>query len=302
MDGAARLLRAWPIALVTAAAICGCASLRHKTAAPDAVAACRQLSREGVAAMERGDGPRAQSLLEEAVSASPSDVDARRQLAEVLWQAGSRQEAVVHMEAAVRLDPRHAPTLVRSGEMLLALGSADKALVRAERAMALDPTLPSAWALRGQVYRGRGEDEQALADFHQALRYNPHAPDALLEVAELQYQLGRPQRALATVQYLLDGYGPGEEPRRALWLQGLAYGAVDRRQDAVTSLYAASVRGPAEPELLYQLAQAQNAAGDPAAAAATARQAADAGHEGGRLLLAQLEQAGGEADQAPLRR
>jgi hypothetical protein len=137
---------------------------------------------------------------------------------------------------------------------------------------------------------------------HQALRYNPHAPDALLEVAELQYQLSRPQRALATVQYLLDAYTPGEEPRRALWLQGLAFEAIDRRQDAVTSLYAASTHGPAEPELLYQLARAQNAAGDPAAAAITARQAADAGHEGGRLLLAQLQQAGGDGSTAPLRR
>jgi Tfp pilus assembly protein PilF len=176
MDGAARYLRSWPCVLLAALATCGCATLRRKQAAPDAVAACRQLSRESVAAMERGDGPRAQSLLEEAVSASPSDVDARRQLAEVLWQAGSRQEAVVHMEAAVRLDPRHAPTLVRSGEMLLALGSADKALVRAERAMALDSTLPSAWALRGRVFRSRGDNERALADMHQALRFNPHDP------------------------------------------------------------------------------------------------------------------------------
>lgn len=292
--------RCWILAAALLAT-CGCATLRRKQAAPDAVAACRQLSREGVAALERGDCPRAQSLLEEAVSACPSDVDARRQLAEVLWQAGSRQEAVVHMEAAVRLDERHASTLVRSGEMLLALNSVDKALVRAERAMAIDPTLPSAWTLRGRVFRRQGEDERALADFQQTLRYNPHAPDALLEVAELQYQLGRPQRALATVQCLLDAYTPGEEPRRALWLQGLAYQAIDRRQDAAASLYAASTRGPADPELLFQLAQAQSAAGDPAAAALTARQAADAGHEGSRLLLAQL-QANDASQQGTIRR
>lgn len=296
MDGAPRYPRALPCVLLIALAACGCATLRRKQAAPDAVAACRQLSREGVAALERGDCPRAQTLLEEAVSASPSDVDARRQLAEVLWLAGARQEAVVHMEAAVRLDERHAPTMVRSGEMLLALGAVDKALKRAERAMALDPTLPSAWSLRGRVFRRQGDDERALADFHQALRYNPHAPDALLEVAELQYQLGRPQRALASVQYLLDAYAPGDEPRRALWLQGLAYQAIERRQDAVASLYAASTHGPADPELLFQLARAQSAAGDPASAAISARQAADAGHEGGRLFLAQL-QADGNAGQ-----
>jgi tetratricopeptide (TPR) repeat protein len=274
----------------------GCTTLRRQKASADSIAACRQLSRDGVAAIERGDNARAQTLLEEAVAAEPSDIDARRQLAEVLWQNEARQEAVVHMEAAVRLEPRHAPTLVRSGEMLLGLRAADRALERAERALALDPALAGAWALRGRVFRTQNDHERALADFQQALRYHPQAPNVLLEVAELQYQLGRPQRALTTVQCLLDSYPQGEEPRRALWLEGLAYGAVDRPHDAVASLAAASTRGPAQPELLYQLARAQSAAGDASGAAVTARQAlaADGGHEASRALLAQLEHTGGE--------
>jgi predicted Zn-dependent protease len=147
------------------------------------------------------------------------------------------------------------------------------------------------------VFRTQNNYERALADLQQALRYHPQAPNVLLEVAELQYQLGRPQRALTTVQCLLDSYPQGEEPRRALWLEGLAYGAVDRPHDAVASLCAASARGPAQPELLYQPARAQSAAGDPAGAAITARQAlaADVRHEASRALLAQLEHGGGDA-------
>ena len=56
-----------------------------------------------------------------------------------------------------------------------------------------------------------------------------------------------------------------------LWLEGLAYAAVNRPEDAVDALYAASTRGAAEPELLYQLARAQQAAGQTADAAATAQ-------------------------------
>jgi tetratricopeptide (TPR) repeat protein len=295
-----RSMRAIALSLLSLA--CGgCISLHRHRPGPDSLAACRQLSREGVAALEQGDNARAQALLEEAVAAGPSDVDARRQLAEVMWQTGAKRDAVVHMESAVRLDPRHAPTLMRAGEMMLGLGAVDEALERAERALALDATLPGAWALRGRVFRAQKENDRALADFQQALRYNPRAPDVLLEVAELQFQLGRPQRSLTTVQYLLDSYPRGEEPQRALWLQGLAFGAVDRKQDAVASLYAASTHGPAQSELLYQLARAQSAAGDPVAAAATARQAlaADGNHQGSRALLAQLEHAGGDA---PMRR
>jgi Flp pilus assembly protein TadD len=94
---------------------------------------------------------------------------------------------------------------------------------------------------------------------------------------------------LTTLQGLLETYSPGEEPRRALWLEGLAFSAAGRHGEAAAVLYAASTRGPADPELLFQLARAQMAAGQPAAAAATARQAADAGHAGSQSLLAQWQ-------------
>jgi tetratricopeptide (TPR) repeat protein len=267
----------------------GCASLRRHADPAEAAGVCRQLSREGVAAMERGEAAQARDLLNQAVEASPIDVDARRQLAEVLWRTGDASGALEHIDAAVRLDPTSAPTVVRSGEMLLAAGAVDRALARADEALALDPALASAWALRGCVWRARGELDRALADMHQALRYNPNATDVLLDAAELQYELGRPQRSLTTLQNLREIYPPGEEPRRLLWLEGLAYGAVGRPREAADCLYAASTRGAPEPELLYQLARAQQAAGQSAAAAATARLAADAGHPGSRTLLAQLQ-------------
>jgi Tfp pilus assembly protein PilF len=298
-------LRAVVLPLAAAAiAAGGCASLRRQKVVPDSVATCRQLSCEAAAAMERGQPESARQLLESAVAASPGDIDARRQLAEVLWKTGARQEALVHMQAAVQLDSRHAPTLVRSGEMFLALGSPERAMARAEQAIALDKSLAGAWALRGRVHRQHNDFQSALADLQQALRYGPNDGNALQDVAEIQYQLGRPQRCLSTLQYLFDSAPPGQEPREALWLAGVAYRAVDRREDAVASLYAASTRGEPQPELLYQLAQAQCDAGRPAEAAVTARQAlaANSGHQASRALLAQLEAAGAADAQAPLRR
>ena len=291
----ARSLRVLGV-IVAAAAFCaaspGCATLRGKRDNSEAIGACRQLSREGVAALEHGDAARAQLLLDQAVEANGNDVDARRQLADVLWQSGNAAEAMIHIDRAVELDSQHAPTIVRSGEMRLGLGDSDGALHRADESLLLDPTLAGAWSLRGRVFRAKGQYERALADYHQALRFNPHSAEVLLEAAEVQYQLGRPQRCLTTLQNLLQSYPPGEEPRRALWLEGLAFSAVDRPQDAVEALYAASSRGPAEPELLYQLARAQSAAGQPADAAATAQLAADAGHQGSVTFLAQLRAEG----------
>ena len=116
----------------------GCAALRKPKIVPESITTSRQLSRDGVAAMDMGDTDLARTLLQKAVETSPSDIDARRHLAEVLWQQGNQRDAVVHLEAAVRLDPKHAPTVVRSGEMLLEIGATDSAAERAEQAIALD--------------------------------------------------------------------------------------------------------------------------------------------------------------------
>jgi len=269
----------------------GCMSMGKKSLVPESLATCRELSQNGVAAMELGEWERARAVLDEAVTTSPTDAEARRHLAEALWQSYSPREAVVHMEVAVKLDPRHAPTIVRAGEMLLEVGAVDRALQRAEEAISLNSTLAGGWALRGRVERQRGNAVRALADMQQALRFAPHQTDVLLQIAEVQYELGRPQRALTMLHRLLDIYPPGEEPQQALWLEGLAYGAMQRHQDAVDSLAAASSRGQPSAELLYQLARAEQSTGQTAAAANTARRvlALNGEHQQSKILLAQLQ-------------
>ncbi len=262
-----------------------------KKIVPESLATCRELSQNGVTAMELGEWDKARAVLDKAVTTSPTDAEARRHLAETLWQTYSRREAVIHMEAAVQLDPRHAPTVVRAGEMLLEMGASDRALQRAEEAIALDSTLAGGWALRGRVERQQGNASRALADLQQALRFSPHHPDILLQVAEVQYELGRPQRCLTLLHRLLDTYPPGEEPQPVLWLEGLAYGAMERHQDAVESLAAASLRAQPPANLLYQLACAEQSAGQTSAAANTTRRvlALDGQHQPSKVLLAELQ-------------
>ncbi len=265
--------------------------MHKKNIVPESLATCRELSQNGITAMELGEWDHARAVLNEAVTTSPSDAEARRHLAEALWQTHARREAVIHMEAAVQLDPRHAPTIVRAGEMLLETGTIDEAAQRAKQAIALDSTLAGGWALRGRVERQRGNAIRALADLQQALRFAPHQTETLLQVAEIQYELGRPQRSLSTLHHLLDIYPPGEEPQKALWLEGLAYGSMQRHRDAVESLAAASTRDQPPADLLYQLARAEQSAGQTTSAANTARRvlALDQQHEPSKLLLAQLQ-------------
>jgi tetratricopeptide (TPR) repeat protein len=228
--------------------------------------------------------------MRQALEASPDDPKVRAQLAEALWNRGATNEAMSHMAAAVRLDPKNADYLVRAGEMALASGAKDAALTNAERAIRLKPQLASAWALRGRTFRMTNQPERALADMQHALVFEPDRADLLLDVAVMYRERGQPARCLTTLHHLHDTYPPGEEPQFALQLEGLTLMDLKRPHQAAEVLTAASSRGPMNADLLFQLAQAQTAAGKYEAAATAARQAlaVDAQHQQSRQLLAQL--------------
>ncbi len=82
--------------------------------------------------------------------------------------------------------------------------------------------------LRGQVAAVAGNPRQALADYHRALGYAPGDRQIELLLAESYRQLNQPERALAALQSLAEGYSPGEQPQQLLYLQGLAQRACGR--------------------------------------------------------------------------
>ncbi|MDZ7619173.1 MAG: tetratricopeptide repeat protein, partial [Patescibacteria group bacterium] len=88
-----------------------------------------------------------------------------------------------------------------------------------------------------------------------------------------------------------DTYVPGEEPGDLLVLQGFAYFALGRYDDAVRSYQAVLARRPESPDVLYHLAQAQWMAGRPTDAAQAARQALtlQPGHQESLAILEQIE-------------
>jgi len=232
----------------------------------------------------------AEALLAKAVRACPSDPDARRQYAQALWHRGARHDAVAQLEEAGQLTGEDATLHVLIAEMRLAMGEIPSARQSAQRALSLDPKLSSAWATRGRVMRAAGESQQALADYHRALALAPDDRTLPLEIAELYRQLNQPQRALATLDRLADTYPPGGEPQQVLFLQGLAYAALGRYEDAVASFSTASVRDRPTPEILYRLGEAELLAGYPAEAAAAAQEAIglDPGHRPSHELLGRI--------------
>ncbi|MEQ8790019.1 MAG: tetratricopeptide repeat protein [Pirellulaceae bacterium] len=239
----------------------GCATFGCKLS--DGVVAARQHSLQGMEAMQRGRWDEAESQFSQAVATCPADERAHAQLAETLWRRGATDQAIREMERAAELSGGDAVMLVRLGEMYLARGDLIRAGVKADEAIRINRSLASAWALRGDALQQQGHRTEALAAYHRALSHQAHYPDVQLAVAEIYRAMGRPQRTLCTLESLADQYAPGQEPQQVLYLEGLAMKALGRNHDAVELLVAASSRGPASPDLLYHLGEAQMLVGDP---------------------------------------
>lgn len=273
------------------ALLVGCRLPGREGPVSQSLAESRKLSRQGVAAMERGQQQQAEALLAQAVKVCPADNEARRNYAETLWLHGSRAEAIAQMEEVARSGGADAAFWTRLTEMYLAAGRVDAAGQSVQQALDLDPKLASAWAVRGGVMRASGQQRQALADYLRALGYAPGDNKILLEVAELYRQLDQPERALQTLQVLADSYAPGEEPQQVLYLTGLAYTALGRHGDAVDSFSAALLRDKPTPEILYRLGEAELLAGRIDEAANVAQQALvlDPQHKPSRELQNRIE-------------
>jgi tetratricopeptide (TPR) repeat protein len=279
------------VGLWLAVLLSGCQWAGREGAVSRSLATCRQLSQQGVAALEQDQPQQAEALLAKAVEACPVDPEARRHYAEALWRGGDGPGAIAQLDQACRLASEDATLWVRLAEMHLLAGQLQMARQNAEQALDLNPKLAAAWAVRGRVMQAQGQPQEALADLHRALGYAPEDRQILLEMAELYRQLNWPQRALATLHSLADTYSPGEEPQQVLRLMGLAYTALGRYEDAVESLSAAAVRGDPTPEILYRLAEAELLAGHPAEAEAAAQRAlaVEPQHPPSRRLLDRLQ-------------
>lgn len=278
----------WAAGLAT---LGGCRLHRGAEPAPRALVQCRQLSQQGLRALERNDLPRAEALLAEAVAACPVDAEARRHYAEALWQHKKHDEALQQYDEAVRLSSDDSRLLAQAAEKRLILGQEREARDLAERAIDLDPKNAAAWVVRGRIRRRLGMSQEALADFHRALGLEPDHRECMSEIADVYARLRRPQQSLAMLQTLCDTYPPGEEPQDVLHRTGLAYVAIERPADAVEFLTAARDRGPPSPELLYHLADAELKAGrrdDARIAAQQALQMAP-GHAGSLALLERID-------------
>jgi tetratricopeptide (TPR) repeat protein len=280
-----------PFLIATAGLLlcCGCQLIGRERPLSKEMATSRNLSQRGISELDRGEWDKGEAHLAQAVKACPTDAEPHRHYAEALWHRGAREEGLAQMREAMRFSGEDPNLAVRVGEMCFELGRQDEATKLADDAIDLSPRLASAWALRGEIAQAKGQMDEALADLHRGLEFQHDDKRLLLLTAELYRQQGRPEPALGVIEALRDCYGTGEEPQQVLYLQGLAFTALARYDDAVEAYGVALHRDRPSAELYYRLAEAHLRAGRPADAGNAIQQALalDPNHLPSRALAEQ---------------
>jgi tetratricopeptide (TPR) repeat protein len=108
----------------------------------------------------------------------PNDVDALTNLGIALVAAGQDEEAFALFRRAVDVDPANGRTRRNLANALFDHGDVDEAAVQAARAVALRPDDPAASDLLGQVLAVQGKFDEAAIRFKRSLQLDPTYEEA----------------------------------------------------------------------------------------------------------------------------
>ena len=111
-----------------------------------------------------------------------TNLEARIELANVLYDTSNWSEAIVNYRAAARLDPSRSTTVVDLGVCYYNLGGFAVAESLFQHALAIDPHQSVAMFNLGIIAENKGQWDEALSQFHRAMETGP--PDAMKQVLE----------------------------------------------------------------------------------------------------------------------
>ena len=115
-----------------------------------------------------------------------TNVMARIELANVLYDTGNWSEAIVHYKSALRLDPNRATTVVDMGVCYYNLGKFAEAESLFKQALVLDPHQTVAMFNLGIIAESQGNWREALRQYHRAMEANP--PEEMRKMLQQRIQ------------------------------------------------------------------------------------------------------------------
>ena len=213
----------------------GCTAIQQRIARRSEK--CGSLCEQAREARAQGWPDQAELLLDEAIRHRPKDVETRRQLAKVMWEAGRRDEALEELSELVQLHPHDAKLRTQQATLLWNNQNPSAAARAADVALRLDSQSIDALFVKARSDAARGEYEDALASYVRLLQLAPDRLDARFELAEVHIRRGHADQACPLLRDALPTAPSTCEQRAdAEWRLGLAYAAAERWTDAANYL------------------------------------------------------------------
>lgn len=251
----------WSVVICVVSLAGGCHIFRpHPVDLQSSIA--REMTYNGIDAMQRGRSVEAQNLFSKAAEVAPEDQRIRAELARTFVQNGQVQQAIAQMQRAVELSGGEASYHVELGLLYAQTGQWVLAGQEAERALNNNRRLASAWALKGQVEKAMGQLDQARTSLHRALAHDPELSEVRFQLAQVYFELRQPQRSLSVLDGLMRRFGPAERPARYLLLDAQALAEIGQLDQAAEVLAQAADGPEPTPEMLLELSRIQMLRGD----------------------------------------
>jgi tetratricopeptide (TPR) repeat protein len=223
----------------------GCRVFRGYGTNPSLVTA-RQLSLRGADALQRSRTQDAELLFSQALALSPLDERAHWGYAMTLWEKGEKHQATHHMSEALRLSGRNPEYAIQLGEMHQEIGENAVAKKLSLDVLSGNRNHARAWALLGDTHRSAEEWVDALECYHRALLIRSDYPRVQLSIAELYRKQGKPERALATLDRMVDLHVAVREDPEHMFFRGLALVDLNRPQEGAALLAGAAEKLPTD--------------------------------------------------------
>lgn len=174
-------------------------------------------TRLGASYLSAGDLQQAEDKLSRAIEQDSRNADAHSAYALLQMRLDRTDRARRHFRRAMSLDPDNPQLQNNYGTFLCEQGDHDAAIAQFVTAAEnrLYPTPEFAWANAGTCARDAGRPDEARRYLRRAIEANPRTASALFDMAELEYEADRFDRAM---DYLERHHGVAAPSAHSLWL------------------------------------------------------------------------------------
>ena len=128
-----------------------------------------------------------EKLLRDAIAKDPKDLNALKQLGDIMMDSARFKEAVGAYTKVLELDPKNVDVRVDMGTCLRNSGNPDLAIKEYKKALDIDPNHLNAHMNMGVVLSEDKKDyKAAVSEFEKVLSINPNVPNAQAIRQEIQ--------------------------------------------------------------------------------------------------------------------